>query len=63
MARWHLLHCVDVNINVCCGIRGVQHLPERQDKAACVILEVKEEESIIIHFVYRILIKIKEATG
>lgn len=38
MARWHLLDRVDVNVDVCSWVRGVEHLAERQDEAACGVL-------------------------
>lgn len=49
MARWHLLHCVDVDVDVCSGIWGVQHLAERQNKAACGVLEqtLNKQASVI----------------
>ena len=38
MAWRHLLHRVDVHVNVRGGVRCVQHLPVGQDEAACGIL-------------------------
>lgn len=38
VARRHLLHRVDVDVDVRGRVRGVEHLTEGQDEAACGVL-------------------------
>lgn len=40
VARWHLLHRVDVDVDVRGRVGRVKHLAERQDKAARGVLRV-----------------------
>lgn len=42
MAGWHLLHRVDVHVDVRGRVGRVQHLAEGQDEAACGVLSLEE---------------------
>lgn len=43
MAGWHLLDRVNVHVDVGGGVRGVEHLPVGQHKAACGVLGKRKE--------------------